>query len=428
MAPHTGAATGGMQCSHKQQRRSVSASSAPPSSSDSVTASTGDHRRAQRSSIPPTPPSIRRTPMRSLPRCTSSMVRSSRRSTRSRRPNRLLLTYHDSFAYFADALRHDRDRGDPTSGLRRAVGQEVVELIDQIRAEHVPAIFGSEVFPSPVLAQIAQETGAHLRGLAARRRPAWGPRAARAFLRRPDALRRAHDRVRVWAATRRRSTPSRSRTPTIEVPCIIRSLELARRRRSPTVMARCSAASTSTIREGAFCRHRRPVGSREDARSFASWRARCGPAPARSMRRPDGRRAPRLGVVPQIEHRLGLPHHRRGGRDAPARPAAGRLPWATRAMRDAVDAVLEQLGIARPRGADTSGTCRAASSSARSSPARWSRKPDLLLLDEPTSGVDVATRHDILHLLHELNHEGIAIVITTHDSMRSRPISRASSA
>src|SRR3989454_12829399 len=43
------------------------------------------------------------------------------------------------------------------------------------------------------------------------------------------------------------------------------------------------------------------------------------------------------------------------------------------------------------------------------------RKPDLLLLDEPTIGVDVKTRHDILHLLHSLNHEGIAIVLTTHD-------------
>ncbi|TMK35440.1 MAG: hypothetical protein E6G58_09325 [Actinobacteria bacterium] len=38
--------------------------------------------------------------------------------------------------------------------------QEVAALIDQIRSEHVPAIFGSEVFPSPVLAQIAQESGA----------------------------------------------------------------------------------------------------------------------------------------------------------------------------------------------------------------------------------------------------------------------------
>jgi ABC-type Mn2+/Zn2+ transport system ATPase subunit len=43
------------------------------------------------------------------------------------------------------------------------------------------------------------------------------------------------------------------------------------------------------------------------------------------------------------------------------------------------------------------------------------RAPQLLLLDEPTSGVDVATRHDVLHLLHELHHDGYAIVVTTHD-------------
>ena len=36
----------------------------------------------------------------------------------------------------------------------------VARLIDQIRVQHVPAIFGSEVFPSPVLQQIANETGA----------------------------------------------------------------------------------------------------------------------------------------------------------------------------------------------------------------------------------------------------------------------------
>ncbi len=33
-------------------------------------------------------------------------------------------------------------------------------MIDQIEAESIPAIFGSEVFPSPVLEQIAAETGA----------------------------------------------------------------------------------------------------------------------------------------------------------------------------------------------------------------------------------------------------------------------------
>ena len=43
------------------------------------------------------------------------------------------------------------------------------------------------------------------------------------------------------------------------------------------------------------------------------------------------------------------------------------------------------------------------------------RRPDLLLLDEPTSGVDVATRQEILALLRELNDDGITVVLTTHD-------------
>ena len=42
-------------------------------------------------------------------------------------------------------------------------------------------------------------------------------------------------------------------------------------------------------------------------------------------------------------------------------------------------------------------------------------KPDLLVLDEPTSGVDVRTRHEVLHLLAELHREGLAIVLSTHD-------------
>jgi ABC-type Zn uptake system ZnuABC Zn-binding protein ZnuA len=74
--------------------------------------------------------------------------------------NRVLLTYHDSFPYFAREYGwrvigaiQPSDFSDPTP-------QEVANLIDQIRAEHVPAIFGSEVFPSPVLQQIADEAGA----------------------------------------------------------------------------------------------------------------------------------------------------------------------------------------------------------------------------------------------------------------------------
>ena len=41
--------------------------------------------------------------------------------------------------------------------------------------------------------------------------------------------------------------------------------------------------------------------------------------------------------------------------------------------------------------------------------------PRLLLLDEPTAGVDIKTRDDLMHLLHELNHQGVTIVMTTHE-------------
>ncbi len=42
-------------------------------------------------------------------------------------------------------------------------------------------------------------------------------------------------------------------------------------------------------------------------------------------------------------------------------------------------------------------------------------EPEMLLLDEPTSGVDVRTRHEVLHLLSELHAGGLAILLTTHD-------------
>ena len=74
--------------------------------------------------------------------------------------NRKLVTYHDAYAYWADTYGwtvvgavQPEDFGDPSP-------RAVADLIDQIRAEQVPAIFGSEVFPSPVLETIAQETGA----------------------------------------------------------------------------------------------------------------------------------------------------------------------------------------------------------------------------------------------------------------------------
>jgi ABC-type Zn uptake system ZnuABC Zn-binding protein ZnuA len=73
--------------------------------------------------------------------------------------NRILLTYHDSFAYFAKHYGMKVIGAIQPSDFAEPSAQEVAALIDQIKQEHVPAIFGSEVFPSPVLAQIAQDTG-----------------------------------------------------------------------------------------------------------------------------------------------------------------------------------------------------------------------------------------------------------------------------
>jgi ABC-type Mn2+/Zn2+ transport system ATPase subunit len=42
-------------------------------------------------------------------------------------------------------------------------------------------------------------------------------------------------------------------------------------------------------------------------------------------------------------------------------------------------------------------------------------RPELLVLDEPTSGVDVRTRHEVLHLLADLHDDGVSIVLSTHD-------------
>jgi ABC-2 type transport system ATP-binding protein len=42
-------------------------------------------------------------------------------------------------------------------------------------------------------------------------------------------------------------------------------------------------------------------------------------------------------------------------------------------------------------------------------------RPEILILDEPTTGVDLATQHEVLHLLEELNGEGISVLLATHD-------------
>jgi ABC-type Mn2+/Zn2+ transport system ATPase subunit len=91
-----------------------------------------------------------------------------------------------------------------------------------------------------------------------------------------------------------------------------------------------------------------------------------------------------------------------------------RLPWPGPADRAAADEVLGRLGLdgLGPRHIrELSGGQQQRVFIARA----LLGQPDLLLLDEPTSGVDVRTRHDVLHLLGDLHADGLAVVLTTHD-------------
>lgn len=73
--------------------------------------------------------------------------------------NRKLVTYHDSFAYFAPRYGVRVIAAVQPSDFSEPGPREVIRIIKQIRQEKVPAIFGSEVFPSKVMEQIARETG-----------------------------------------------------------------------------------------------------------------------------------------------------------------------------------------------------------------------------------------------------------------------------
>jgi ABC-type Mn2+/Zn2+ transport system ATPase subunit len=125
-------------------------------------------------------------------------------------------------------------------------------------------------------------------------------------------------------------------------------------------------------------------------------------------------RSTAIGYVPQVETvnwffpvtvREAVLMARIGGR---------RVPWSSKDDVRQADRVLERLGLGELSNRhirELSGGQQQRVFVARA----LLRRPDLLLLDEPTSGVDVRTRHDVMHLIHELHHQGIAIVLTTHD-------------
>jgi ABC-type Zn uptake system ZnuABC Zn-binding protein ZnuA len=74
--------------------------------------------------------------------------------------NRVMVVYHDAWGYFAGDYGLEVVAAVQPSDFAEPSAAEVRAIIDQVRDADVPALFGSEVFPSRVVEAIAGETGA----------------------------------------------------------------------------------------------------------------------------------------------------------------------------------------------------------------------------------------------------------------------------
>ena len=90
------------------------------------------------------------------------------------------------------------------------------------------------------------------------------------------------------------------------------------------------------------------------------------------------------------------------------------VPWANRQDKAVVRETLDRLGLATLAGRHIRALSGGQQQRVFLARALISN-PQLLLLDEPTSGVDIKTRNDVLNLLAEINNSGVTIILTTHD-------------
>lgn len=89
-------------------------------------------------------------------------------------------------------------------------------------------------------------------------------------------------------------------------------------------------------------------------------------------------------------------------------------PWPSKTERERIYDLAHRLGVhncLRQHIATISGGQQQRAFLARA----LINHPQLLVLDEPTSGVDIKTQHEVLHLLSDLNNGGMTILLTTHD-------------
>jgi zinc/manganese transport system ATP-binding protein len=89
-------------------------------------------------------------------------------------------------------------------------------------------------------------------------------------------------------------------------------------------------------------------------------------------------------------------------------------PWFSLREKKECHSILERIGILELRNNRLDELSGGQFQRALIARALMSR-PNFLLLDEPTSGIDLKTLREVLDLVDELRHEGYTVVLTTHD-------------
>jgi manganese/iron transport system ATP-binding protein len=131
--------------------------------------------------------------------------------------------------------------------------------------------------------------------------------------------------------------------------------------------------------------------------------------------RPDRRARGRVGYVPQREEvDWGFPVSARDVVMMGRVPSMGLFRRPTRRDREVVRQALETVGMGEHAGTrigEFSGGQQQRIFLARA----LAREAEILLLDEPVSGVDAPSQHEIFDLLRRLQGEGKTVIVTTHD-------------
>lgn len=94
--------------------------------------------------------------------------------------------------------------------------------------------------------------------------------------------------------------------------------------------------------------------------------------------------------------------------------SSSRRPWFDRAERRRAHTILDRLGIAELASVRLDELSGGQFQRVLIGRALMSQ-PNLLVLDEPTSGIDLKTRTQVLQLVEELRTDGYTVVLTTHD-------------